>query len=157
MLLSGRARHELYRHGPGAGADDAAHDPGPVPVVPGVVGGVDGGVHARGGFGEGHVPLQTAGPDATGTAGLRAAEPRVVLTVGGADVEVVAGHDDPHRHVRAQRAVASQRRELQLLRGSDLTELVTRPRTHRPPSLVMRRGRYALRLLFRERCLTAGP
>ncbi len=76
-------------------------------------------------FGEGHVPLQSTGPDATGAAGLRAAVQRVVRAVGGADVEVVAGPDDPHRHVRARRAVASQRRELQLFRCFDPVQLVT--------------------------------
>src|SRR5438132_11722555 len=75
------ARHELVRHGRGLRANDGAHELGPVTIVLGVVGGVDGGVHVRGRLGERHLLLQTTGPDATHTAGLRAAEPRSVRAV----------------------------------------------------------------------------
>jgi hypothetical protein len=61
----------------GLGAHDGSDDLGPVAVVLRLVGGVDIDVHARGGLGEGDVPLQTAGPDSTYTARLRTAEPRL--------------------------------------------------------------------------------
>src|SRR4051794_27777687 len=93
-------------------ANDAAHNPRPVAVVLAVVGRVDGGVNAGCGFSEGHVPFQTTSPDAASTAGLRAAKPRIVRPSGGADVEIVAGANDPHRHIGAQGAVLSCGRKL---------------------------------------------
>src|SRR4051794_32070384 len=97
-------RHEPDRHGFCLGANDGTHDLGTIPVVLGVVGRIDGGVHTWGcsGFGEGHVPFQASGPDATYTAGLCAPEPRVVRPVGGSDVEIIACPNDPHRHVGPQ-------------------------------------------------------
>ncbi|HEU5102456.1 MAG TPA: MFS transporter [Roseiflexaceae bacterium] len=85
--------------------DDAAHNSRPKSVVLGVVGRVDGGVYVRSGLGEGHIPFQATGANATGAAGLRAAVARVGRAVGRADVEIVAGPNDPHRHIGAERAI----------------------------------------------------
>src|SRR6266540_4763406 len=128
-LLSG-ARYKGDRHSRGLRANDAAHDPGSVSIVFGVVGRVDRGVHVRSSFGEGHVPFETTGPDATGTARLRAAEPRIGRPTGRADVEIVADPDAPYRHVGAQRAVRAYGRQLQLLCSADLRELVACPCVH---------------------------
>src|SRR5439155_27248236 len=79
---------------------------------------------------EEHVLVDTAGFDVGFVARLCAAEPGGRASIDGADVEVVIAADDPHRHRLAQRAVTSHGREIQLFSGSDLAELVTRPRAH---------------------------
>ena len=87
-------------------------------------------MHAGVGRGEGDVALDAAGPDAAGAAGEGSPVPAVVGAVGGADVQVVADADDPHRHERPQRAVRSVGGELELLGGTDRGELIVGPGGH---------------------------
>src|SRR5439155_10888567 len=101
-----------------------------------VVGGVDGGVRIGSGFGEGDVALHTAGADAADTAGLGASVPRVVRAVGGADVQLVAGADHPHRHVRAEAAVGAGGAELEFLGIADAAEFLDGPCGHRHVSRI---------------------
>ena len=77
---------------------------------------------------EGDVLLDAAGPDVALVARLGAAVPGGSGAVHRADVEIVAVADDPDRQRAARRAVAPQRRELQLVRLPDLGKLVARPR-----------------------------
>src|SRR5918994_3881669 len=108
-------------------ADDAPDDRGPVAVVLGVVGRVDGGVRVRVGLGEGDIPLESAGADAADAAGLRADEPGVARPVGRADVQVVTGPYYPDGDVRAEAAVRPCGGDLQLLRLSYPRQVVLRP------------------------------
>ena len=55
---------------------------------------------------------------------------RSTRRLGRADVEVVAGPDNPHRHVRAQCALASQRSEPQLFRRPDPVQIFSGPDGH---------------------------
>ena len=73
------------------------------------------------------VAFDAAGADATVAAGDGSSVPAVVGSVGGADVQVVADADDPHRHERPQRAVSPVGGELELLGGADRGELVVGP------------------------------
>ena len=50
--------------------------------------------------------------------------------VGGADVQVVADADDPHRHERSECAVGSTGREVELLGVADPVELLVGPGGH---------------------------
>lgn len=103
---------------------------GPYRVVLGVVGGINRGVHARGGFGEGDVSFEAAGPDATKAASHAAAEPRIARTIGRADVELVVCSDHSHCHVAAKRAVEAGGCELELLRLSDPAQVLGGPSRH---------------------------
>jgi hypothetical protein len=58
----------------------------------------------------------------------------VVGAIGGAYVQLVVDADDPHRHVRPERAVRAFRGELQLLRLADTSKLFLGPRDHRRTS-----------------------
>jgi hypothetical protein len=83
--------------------------------------------------------LDAAGVDACFVASPGAAEPGGRASVDGSDVEVVAVADDPDRHRVSQRAVASEGRELQLIRRFDPAELLARPSGHRNLSFVRAR------------------
>jgi hypothetical protein len=85
---------------------------GPVPVVLGVVGGVDGVVDVGIGSTEGDLPLDPAGADAPGAAGKRVAIPRSLRSAGGPHVDVVADADDPHRRGGARRPIRATRSQL---------------------------------------------
>jgi hypothetical protein len=74
--------------------------------------------------------LTLPGSDPPFVAHLGGAVPGGGAPAPGSDVEVVAEPDDPHRHRGAQRAVASERRDLQFFCCSDLVELVARPFAH---------------------------
>jgi hypothetical protein len=81
-------------------------------------------------FNEDDIFLDAAGSNPTFVARLGGSEPGAAASLVGADVEVVALTYDPNRNRIAQRPVASQWRDLQFIRCSDLVELVTRPCAH---------------------------
>ena len=132
----------------GARSDDGADDARPVAVVLVVVRDVDRRLVGVGPVGEGDVGFDTTGTDPAGAAGRGAPVPAVIGSVSGADVEVVAGADDPHRHVRAQRAVRSAGGELQFGGVADAGELVVGPAGHSDPTrirdLIARRSSIAV-------------
>jgi hypothetical protein len=98
--------------------------------------------------GEGHVPVDTAGAYATRAAGLGTAVPRVVGSVGGADVQVVADADDPHRHRRTEASIRPGGRKVELVGVADAAQLVVGPGGHhsdptRNSDLIARRSSMA--------------
>ncbi|CAI7975347.1 hypothetical protein FRAHR75_1820003 [Frankia sp. Hr75.2] len=105
-----------------------------------MVGRVDVRMHVGARVGEEDVAFRAAGTDMTGTAGLRSAIPRVVRAVGRADVQIVPGTDNPHRHVGAQGAVPAAGRELQFLGPADAVEIFIGPGGHDVAPLVVGKG-----------------
>ena len=87
-----------------SGTGDRPDNPGPVPVVLGVIGRVDVILGLRSGRGEGHVPFGAAGPDPAGSAGGGVAVPGVARPVGRTDVQVIA---DAYRAMDERRAIKS--------------------------------------------------
>jgi hypothetical protein len=77
------------------------------------------------------VLLDAAGADACLVAIPCAAESGRAASVIGADVQVVAVADDPHRHRPAQCSFAPYGRKVQLLRGVDRFGFIVRPAGHR--------------------------
>src|SRR5215218_1228335 len=126
------AGYELDRGGSGLRVHDAADDPFAVAAVLVAVGGVDLVIEVGVGVGvgEGDVFVDAAGPDIALVARLGAREPAAAASVHGADIEVVAHADDPDGPGVAQGAVASRRRDLQLVGGPDAGELVVGPCGH---------------------------
>jgi hypothetical protein len=119
-------------------AVDGVDNTGGVAAILGAVSGVDLGVDAGIGFlHEGHVLLDAACPDPTFMAHQGATVPGGRWTVHGSNVEVVAVADYPDRQRVAQRAVASERRDLQFFGCSNLFDLFARPDGHWYSSLVI--------------------
>jgi hypothetical protein len=113
--------------GVGGRAGDVADDGRPVPIVFGVVSGVDGRLGVWGGGSEAHLGVDAAAADLTATAGDSMAVPGTVGSAGRSDVQLVTDPDDPHGGERAQPAVAAPRCQPQLLGGCDGGELVAGP------------------------------
>src|SRR5207247_1147801 len=128
-LLSGRchacvfARYESQRRCSRLRGQDAVHDACGVAAVFGAVRAIDLAARCVVRFNERYVPVDTSGFDAALVAGYGAAEPRAGAALDRSDVQVVADADHPPGHRTSQRAVASSRRDLQLLRPRDLVEL----------------------------------
>src|SRR5919199_1381213 len=134
-LRACRVRHEPERRRACFRADHGRDVAGGAAVLR-PVGGVDLVVDAGVRFlHEGDVLLDAPGPDPPFVARLGGAEPGAAAPAPGADVEIVADADDPDRHRRAQRAVASPWRDLQFVCSSDRVELVVRPGGHCGSSL----------------------
>src|SRR5215211_363801 len=129
-LILASVGHELDRGGLRPGVHDAADDPFAVAAVLAAVGGVDLVIEVGVGVGEGDVLVDTAGPDVALVADLGGGEPAAAASVHRTHVEVVADADDPDGPRVAQGAVASGRRDLQLLRAPDAGELVVGPCGH---------------------------
>src|SRR6202023_2675112 len=83
---------------------------------------------------EAYILLDAAGPDPAYVRLLDATEPDPIAPPDGTDVKAIAVADDPDGDRLSQRAVAPERRNLHLLRASDLGELVLGPLGHRPAS-----------------------
>src|SRR5205823_11894643 len=66
-----------------------------------------------------------------------AAEPGGGAAVTGPDIQVVSVADDPDRHRLPQRAVWFDGGEFQLVRSSDLVELVLRPGAHQGVTMTL--------------------
>src|SRR5215218_3532937 len=139
------AGYELDRGGSGLRVHDAADDPFAVAAVLVAVGGVDLVIEVGVGVGEGDVFVDAAGPDIALVARLGAREPAATASVHGADIEVVAHADDPDGPGVAQGAVASRRRDLQLIGGPDAGEFVAGPCGHGDSLATRRDGEQARR------------
>src|SRR5438093_1617265 len=124
------ARYEPQRRCPRLRGQDAVHDACGVAAVLCAIYAIDliAGCVVR--FNERHVPLDAFGPDTAFVVGQSSTEPRAGAALHRSDVEVVAEANHPHSHGISQRAVASSRRDLQLLRPRDLVELARRPCVH---------------------------
>src|SRR5258708_3159802 len=66
---------------------------------------VDCSVYTRGGLGEGDVAFDAASADPADTTGLRPSVPGVSAPVGRADVQLAAGGDHPHGHIRPETSI----------------------------------------------------
>jgi len=107
-----------------------------VAVALGVVAGVDRFVDPGVGGIKDDLAFDAAGTNTTGAGGQGMTVPRPVLAAGRSDVELVFDANDPHRHVRPQRPVASSRRELYLGDATDVAQLVVGPRAHSEPTRI---------------------
>src|SRR5215213_3476310 len=108
------ARYEPERRRARLGVGDAVDD-ARVAAVLGAVRGVDLVVDGAVGVLDRDVLLDIASADAALAAGSDDAMPAAAGSVGGADVEVITGADDPDRDRPPERAVASERGDLQLV------------------------------------------
>src|SRR5260370_27390306 len=123
-------RDDLEGRGARRSAQDGVDDAGGIAAVFAAVCSVDLVVDVVVGVHEAHVFVDAACADVPLIAIPRTTEPSAGAPVDGSDVEIVAVADDPDRHRLSQRAVASQGRDLQLVRSRDPTELIARPSVH---------------------------
>ena len=74
--------------------------------------------------------LEPTGADTTDTTCPGSPVPGVVRPVGGTYIEVIAGADDPHRHIRAETAAGALGSQFQLLGTADVVKLGPAPTGH---------------------------